>query len=113
VFKQGHRPALVVRKAQLPRFRACLARAGYRPHTGARYERRGEIAAWTADVQGGRHVHVQEVDLGEGRIAVFAHTEAASGWRHWVSALTDGHSFAAGSRKLRSDLRLAGWRVRS
>jgi|SRR5579863_320637 len=116
MFKQGQRPALVVAPKDLPRFHALLTRAGYEVHTGARYERRGEVGAWTADLEGDRHIHVQEVlrhdRRGRPMIAVYAHTEAKAGLAHIFSALTDGHSFAAGSRKLRRDLRTYGWSIR-
>ena len=116
MFKQGRRPALLVAPKDLGRFHALLTRAGYEVHTGPRFERKGEVGAWTTELEGGRHVHVQEVlrtdRKGRPMIAVYAHTEAASGFAHLLSALTDGHSFAAGSRKLRRDLRTYGWRVR-
>jgi hypothetical protein len=109
MFVQGKKPALVVPAEDVERLHMALRRAGYHPHTGHRYQRRGEVHAWAADLSGGRHIHVQEVAWNGGR-ALFAHTEPASGLAHVFSAVTDGANFAAGSRKLRADLRAQGWR---
>jgi len=92
----------------LARLRAALRRAGYHPHTGARFERKGELEAWARDLSDGKHVHVQVAVARDG-YQVFAHTEAASGLGHVLSALTDGHSFSAGSRRLRQDLKEEGF----
>ena len=111
MFRQGQKPALVVPMLDIERFRMALRRAGYYPHTGHRYQRECELQAWTAPLRGGRHIHVQEVQRPT-HIDVYAHTEAAHGLLHAFSALTDGANYAAGSRKLRGDLRIHGWDVR-
>jgi hypothetical protein len=109
MFAQGKKPTLLVPLAELERFRMTLRRAGYYPHTGHRYQRDGEIQAWTAELPESRHIHVQEVGWTRGHVAVFAHTEPAHGLLHAFSALTDRANYAAGSRKLRHDLKANGW----
>jgi len=107
MFRQGKHPALVIGPERLLALQNALRRAGYAPHRGARFERKGEIAAWTRDLPDGRHVHLQEVAWTKGRIALFAHTEPATSnlLAHAWSALTDGANFSAGARTLRADLR--------
>lgn len=111
-FAQGTHPALTLPTSEAQRLHMVLRRAGYEPHMGSRYLRKGELRAWTAPLRGGRHIHVQECAWTSGRLALFAHTEPASGLLHAWSAVTDGANFAAGSRKLRADLTANGWRQR-
>lgn len=112
-FKQGRKPALVLRTAtERKKFRGALLSAGYEFHSGPRTTRDGEQQAWVADIGRGRQVHVQEVKRRNGTVAVFAHTEPAGyGLHHLVSALTDGASYSGGSRVLKADLRARGWKV--
>ncbi len=54
-FKQGRKPALVLRdKAEQKKFRGALLSAGYKFHTGPRTTRDGEIQAWVALIGRGR-----------------------------------------------------------
>lgn len=107
MFKQGKKPALVVPDARLGALRSALRRAGYAPHTSSRWVREGEIEAWTLPLADARQVHVQLVARRGGRVAVFAHTEPASGPAHWISAVMDRADFASGAKRVRADLRAA------
>jgi len=109
MFRQGKKPAVIFAESAQHRARRALERAGYVPHTGMRYERRGEICAWSKDLPGGRHVHVQEVRWRDGVIALFAHTEVKSGLGHVLSALRDRANYSAGARTLRRDLTREGF----
>lgn len=109
-FKQGIRPCVIVPRRLHRAFRGDLLSLGYRFHTGPRTTRDSEIQAWVAGIGRGRQVHVQEVRLDDGDIAVYAHTEPEGyGLDHLVSAVLDEASFAGGARVLRSDLRSRGW----
>ena len=111
--KQGRKPCVVVGARDHRRLRGTLLNMGYQFHRGLRSRRPGEIEAWLADIGRGRQVHVQEVKRRNGGIAIYAHTEPASGtMAHAVSALLDGASFQGGSRVLRADLREDGWKFR-
>ena len=111
-FKQGIKPCLVVPKRLHRRFRGDLLAQGYEFHTGPRTTRDGEIQAWVASINGGRQVHVQEVRLDDGDIAVFAHTEPEGcGLDHLIAAVLDEASFSGGARVLRNDLRSRGWHI--
>lgn len=111
MFRQGKKPALVVPFTRLDDLRVVLRRADYHPHTGHRYQRDGELEAWSSDLPANRHVHVQFVSR-DRDVAVYAHTEPARGLAHVLSAVTDRANYAAGARKLRADLRRHGWRAR-
>jgi hypothetical protein len=111
-FKQGVKPCLRVPKHLHRTFRGDLFALGYKPHTGPRSRRAGEIQAWVAPIGRGRQVHVQEERLRDGSVAVFAHTEPEGyGLDHLMAALFDEASFPGGARALRTDLRSRGWEV--
>jgi hypothetical protein len=111
-FKQGVRPVLVVAKGSRKVFRGDLLSTGYKPHTGPRSKRGGEIQAWVNLIGRDRQVHVQEQLLDDGSIAVFAHTEpAGTGLEHLISAILDRASYSGGARVLLADLRSRGWNV--
>lgn len=69
-FKQGTRPSVVIAPEDHREFRGTLFASGYKPHTGPRVRRDGEIQAWVAPLAGGRQVHVQEVRRRNGDVAV-------------------------------------------
>lgn len=109
-FKQGIEPVVVVAKDSRRVFRGDLFATGYRPHTGPRTTRDGEIQAWLKLIGSGRQVHVQEELLEDGSIAVFAHTEpAGAGIDHLFAAVFDRASYSGGARVLLADLRSRGW----
>jgi hypothetical protein len=111
-FKQGVQPCLVVPKRLHKQFRGDLLALGYQLHTGPRTTRDGEVQAWVAGIDRGRQVHIQEVRLDNGDIAVFAHTEPEGyGLDHLISAMLDGASFSGGAKVLKNDLRCRGWDV--
>jgi hypothetical protein len=109
-FKQGKRPTLRIPSAKTHAFRAVLLVVGYRVHRGLRTKRKGELMAWLIRLPKGRQVHVQEEELPNGDILVFAHTEPAGyGLKHLKAALRDRVSYSGGARRLRNDLRSKGW----
>ena len=111
-FKQGRSPCLVVSRSDHKTFRGDLFAAGYKPHTGPRTKRKGEIQAWVAPLPRGRQVHVQEVRRRDGDIAVYAHSEPEGyGLAHAFAALFDRASFSGGARALKEDLRRRNWDV--
>lgn len=111
-FRQGISPCVVIPRRLHRVFRGDLLSLGYRFHSGPRTTRDGEIQAWVAGIGRDRQVHVQEVRLDNGDVAVYAHTEPEGyGLDHLVSALLDEASFAGGSRVLKNDLRRRGWDV--
>jgi hypothetical protein len=58
-----------------------------------------------------RQIHVQEVQLPDGRICAFAHTEPAGyGLRHFLSYLFRGADWVEGDNILREDLCKMGWK---
>ena len=111
-FKQGVHACLVVPKHRHRKFRGDLLALGYTFHAGPRTTREGEIQAWVAGIGRGRQVHVQEVRLEDGDVAVFAHTEPQGyGLDHLISAVLDEASFSGGAKVLKNDLRSRGWDV--
>lgn len=110
MFKKGIKPCAVVPSSAVRALRRDLRAAGYQVHEGPRTTRAGEIRAWLRLLGEGRQVHVQEVALEGGDVALFAHTEP-EGWglRHLVAAVLDQVSFQAGARVLKRDLRAMGW----
>lgn len=111
-FKQGVKPALAVSKRSRSVFRGDLFATGYRPHTGVRTQRDGEIQAWVKPIGRGRQIHVQEELLDDGSICVYAHTEPeGEGLDHLIAAIFDRASFSGGARVLLGDLRSRGWNV--
>jgi hypothetical protein len=110
--KQGVQPVLIVAKDSRRVFRGDLLATGYKPHTGPRSKRDGEIQAWVKLIGRGRQVHAQEELLDDGSTAVFAHSEPAGvGLDHFFAAILDRASFSGGARVLRGDLRSRGWDV--
>jgi hypothetical protein len=110
--KQGVRPVLIVPKGSRRVFRGDLLATGYKPHTGPRSKREGEIQAWVKFIGRSRQVHAQEELLDDGDVAVFAHSEpAGTGLDHFIAAMLDRASFSGGARVLRADLRSRGWDV--
>jgi hypothetical protein len=111
-FKQGMRPVINVPKISRQTFRGDLFATGYKPHTGLRTKRDGEIQAWVKPIGRGRQVHVQEELLDDDSIDVFAHTEPeGQSLEHLVAAVFDQASYSGGAKVLRSDLRSRGWDV--
>ena len=111
-FKQGVQPCVVVPKRRHREFRGILLTLGYTFHTGPRTTRDGEIQAWVAGIGWGRQVHLQEIRLDNGDVAVFAHTEPEGyGLDHLISAVLDQVSFSGGAKVLKNDLRSCGWDV--
>lgn len=111
-FKLGVKACLVVPKRLHRQFRGDLLALGYTFHTGPRTTREGEIHAWVAGIGRSRQVHVQEVRLENGDVAVFAHTEPKGfGLDHLLSAVLDEASFPGGAKVLKNDLRSLGWDV--
>jgi len=109
-FKQGKRPTLTIPSATIPAFRAILVLVGYTIHRGPRSKRKGETLAWVIRFPKGRQVHVQEQELPNGDLLIFAHTEPAGyGYRHLKAAVRDEASYSGGARRLRNDLRSRGW----
>jgi len=108
-FKQGNRPTINVPKQSRSRFREDLLATGYKPHTGPRTTRDGEIQAWVKPIGRGRQVHVQEELLDDGSIDVFSHTEPEGhGLDHLLAAVLDEASYSGGAKVLRGDLRRRG-----
>lgn len=111
-FKQGKRAAITIPKKGRSTFRGDLFAMGYKPHTGARTKRNGEVQAWVKSIGRGRQVHVQEELLDDGSVDVFAHTEPAGhGLDHLFAAVFDRASYAGGAKVLLGDLRRRGWDV--
>jgi len=111
-FKQGKCAAITVSKKSRTTFRGDLFATGYKPHTGARTQRVGEIQAWVRPIGRGRQVHVQEELLRDGSIDVFAHTEPeGQGLDHLFAAVFDRVSYSGGAKVLLGDLRARGWDV--
>jgi hypothetical protein len=107
-FKQGVEPCVVVDRRHLRKFRGVLLSSDYKPHTGLKYRRDGEVQAWIRPIGRGRQVHVQEVRGRGGEIEVYAHTEPATAVEHAFSAILDGASFSGGAKALLNDLRDKG-----
>jgi hypothetical protein len=108
-FKQGKKEIAIIEKDERKEFRGDLFATGYKPHTGPRTQREGEIQAWVKPIGRGRQVHVQEELQGDGSIKVYAHTEPAGyGLDHLVAAVLDEASFSGGGKVLRGDLRKRG-----
>jgi hypothetical protein len=112
MFKQGSKPVVTIEKDERKTFRGDLFASGYKPHTGPRTQRDGEIQAWVKPIGRGRQVHVQEELRDDGGIDVFAHTEPEGyGPDHLVAAVLDEASFSGGSKVLRGDLKRRGRKV--
>ncbi len=111
-FKEGKKPALVVKKKKLRALVSALFSAGYEAHEGRKVLRPGEFVTMRKVYKnkgGERQCHVQIVEA-DGHLLVFAHTEPYMGRdvfsliEHGISALTDGASYSAGSRMINRDL---------
>ena len=110
MFIQGKQPCLIIPKRLHKAFQHALTGLGYESHDGPRWKRDGETQTWVVALGNGRQIHVQEEELSNGNVAVFAHTEPAGfGPRHLASALRDEASFSGGSKALKADLRKRGW----
>ncbi|MHA2135925.1 MAG: hypothetical protein ACW99J_18865 [Candidatus Thorarchaeota archaeon] len=112
---EGKKPCIVVRRNRLRALNTALYRAGYRQYGHYGFKKINEIGTWTLDFGSDRMVHVQVVASGK-FLRIFAHTEQSSSadpFGHAAGAVFElGISYSAGSRKLRADLRKAGFRFK-
>jgi len=117
MFKQQRKAAGYFARDQLSLFKLRLKELGYEAHDGPKVQRASEILALRATFNGRdglRQNHVQVVDRGGGVLAVYAHTEPHTDRlvAHAIAAVGDDASFSGGSKMLRNDLDVAGFRLK-